>query len=78
MLDLGHAPAHHRSGFAHHVAEWVLGAIDTVGTDAAIDVSLAVVYDRRSIATIVAFNRADKTENNGLGGSPGSAQTRRH
>lgn len=50
----------------------VAAAIDTVGTDEAIDVSLAVVSDRRRIATIVAFGRAEGTGIKGLGGSPGS------
>ena len=49
-------------------------AIDTVGTDEAIDVSLALVSDRRRIATIVAFGRAEETGIKGLGGSPGSDQ----
>ena len=47
-------------------------AIDTVGTDEAIDVSLALVSDRRRIATVVAFDRAEETGIKGLGGSPGS------
>jgi NADPH:quinone reductase len=47
-------------------------AIDTVGTDEAIDVSLALVSDRRRIATIVAFDRAEGTGIKQLGGSPGS------
>lgn len=47
-------------------------AVDTVGTDEAVDVSLALVTDRRRIATIVAFDRAEKTGIKGLGGSPGS------
>ncbi len=47
-------------------------AIDTVGTDEAIDASLALVSDRRRIATIVAFERAEKTGIKALGGSPGS------
>lgn len=47
-------------------------AIDTVGTDEAIDVSLALVSDRRRIATIAAFGRAEGTGIKVLGGSPGS------
>jgi NADPH2:quinone reductase len=35
-------------------------AIDTVGTDEAVDVSLALVADRDRIATTVALGRADK------------------
>jgi NADPH:quinone reductase len=49
-------------------------AIDTVGTDEAIDVSLALVPDRRRIATIAAFDRAKGTGIKELGGSPGSDQ----
>ncbi len=46
-------------------------AIDLVGTDEAIDVSLALVSDRSRIATIVAFDRAKETGIQALGGSPG-------
>ncbi|HEX3963162.1 MAG TPA: zinc-binding dehydrogenase, partial [Trebonia sp.] len=49
-------------------------AIDTVGTDEAIDVSLDVLPDRRRIATIAAFDRAQGTGIKELGGSPGSDQ----
>ena len=47
-------------------------AVDTVGTDEAIDVSLVLVPDHRRIATIVAFDRVAKTAIKALGGSPGS------
>jgi hypothetical protein len=49
-------------------------AIDTVGTDEAIDVSLALVCDRRRIATIAAFDRAKGTGIKELGGSPAPAR----
>ena len=50
-------------------------AIDLVGTDEAIDVSLALVADRSRIATIVAFERAKQTGIQALGGSAGQDQT---
>ncbi len=46
-------------------------AIDLVGTDEAVDVSLALVADRSKIATVVAFERAKATGIQALGGSPG-------
>jgi NADPH2:quinone reductase len=46
-------------------------AVDTVGTDEAVDVSLELVEDRRRIATIAAFGRAD-TGIRLLGGAPGA------
>jgi NADPH:quinone reductase len=57
-----------RSAAPHGVG----AAIDTVGTDEAIDVSLALVSDRRRIATVVAFERSKGTGIKELGGSPGS------
>lgn len=48
-------------------------ALDTVGTDEAIDVSLAVVFDPSRIATIVAFDRARHTRIKALGGNPDTA-----
>ncbi len=46
-------------------------AIDIVGSDEAIDVSLALVRDRSRIATIVAFSRARQVGIQALGGAPG-------
>jgi NADPH:quinone reductase len=40
-----------------------------VGAEEAIDVSLALASDRRRIATIVAFGRAERTGSKDLGGS---------
>lgn len=48
-------------------------ALDTVGTDEAIDVSLAVVPDPSRIATIVAFVRAQQSGIKALGGNPDTA-----
>ena len=50
-------------------------AIDLVGTDEAIDTSLALVADRSRIATVVAFRRAKETGIQVLGGSPGQDVT---
>lgn len=51
------------------------GALDTVGTDEAVDVSLALVPDRRRTVTIAAFARADDIP--AIGGMmPGSAAYR--
>ncbi|NNH74908.1 NADP-dependent oxidoreductase [Nocardia uniformis] len=47
-------------------------AIDTVGTDEAVDVSLELVADRGRIATIAAFGRVAETEIKGLGAGPGA------
>ena len=47
-------------------------AVDTVGTDEAIDVSLQLVADRGRIATIAAFARGAESGINVLGGGPGA------
>ncbi|WP_306364034.1 NADP-dependent oxidoreductase [Nocardia sp. CC227C] len=47
-------------------------AIDTVGTDEAVDVSLELVADRARIATIAAFDRIAETGIKALGGGPGA------
>ncbi len=53
-------------------------AIDTVGTDEAVDVSLELVADRSRIVTIAAFGRAATDGITALGGgSPASAELRR-
>jgi len=48
-------------------------AIDTVGSDEAIDVSVALVADRNRIATIAAFGRGLALGLKVLGGAPGAA-----
>lgn len=50
----------------------ITAAVDTVGTDEAVDVSLALVTDRSRIATIVAFGRAEQDGFPALGGGPGA------
>jgi NADPH:quinone reductase-like Zn-dependent oxidoreductase len=52
----------------------ITAVIDAVGTDEAIDVSLAVVADRSRIVSIAAFHRGDtgiKLIGGGPGGDPG-------
>ena len=71
----GAHPVKYGEGLRERVLEiapdGVDAAIDLVGTDEAVDVSLAVVADRSRIATIVAFERAKRTGIQALGGSPG-------
>ncbi len=50
----------------------VTAAIDTVGTDEAIDVSLELVADQARIATVAGQGRAAGTGIKKLGGAPGS------
>jgi NADPH:quinone reductase len=50
----------------------VTAAVDTVGTDEAIDVSLELIADPSRIATIAGQGRAAGTEIKRLGGGPGS------
>ncbi len=47
-------------------------ALDCVGTDEALDVSLALVADRGRIATIAGFERAGRDGIKALGGAPGA------
>jgi NADPH2:quinone reductase len=47
-------------------------AVDVVGTDEAVDVSLELVADRQRIATIAAFGRAAADGIRALGGGPGA------
>lgn len=77
LRDYGAAPVAYGEGLLERArsaaaADGVGAAIDMVGTDEAIDVSLALVSDRRRIATIAAFDRAEGTGIKVLGGSPGS------
>jgi NADPH:quinone reductase len=58
-------------------SEGVTAALDTVGSDEAVDVSLALVGDRKRIVTIAAFSRAKKDGIKLLGASnPASAPYR--
>jgi NADPH:quinone reductase len=60
---LGGEPVRYGDGLEQRVRELAAGpvtvAIDTVGTDEAVDVSLALVQDRDRIVTTVAFHRAE-------------------
>lgn len=53
-------------------ADGVDAAIDCVGTDQAVDVSLALVADRTRIVTIAAFERAQTEGFTAIGGGPGA------
>ena len=81
LRALGVVPVAYGEGLADRVREaapdGIDVALDTVGTDEAVDVSLALVADRRRIATIAAFDRAEGAGIQLLGGSedPGT-QTR--
>ena len=47
-------------------------AIDTVGTDEALETSVAVVADRQRVATVAGFRRAGELGIRALGGGPGA------
>jgi len=73
---LGAEPVTYGDGLADRVRalapDGVDAAIDTVGTDEAIDVSLELVADRSRIATIAGFGRGRDTGIKLLGGGPGA------
>jgi NADPH2:quinone reductase len=50
----------------------VNAALDLIGSDEAVDVSLELVADRSRIATIAAFGRAGAAGIKALGGGPGA------
>jgi NADPH:quinone reductase-like Zn-dependent oxidoreductase len=62
LARLGAIPVEYGDGLAERVRtlapEGVDAAIDTVGTDEAVDVSLELVADRARIVTIAAYGRA--------------------
>ncbi|MFD4266564.1 NADP-dependent oxidoreductase [Rhodococcus sp. NPDC058481] len=64
LRGLGAIPVVYGDGLESRVRELapkgVDAAFDTAGTDEAVDVSLALVADRKRIVTIVAFGRAQK------------------
>ena len=72
----GGIPVAYGPGLADRVRaaapEGVAAAIDTVGTDEAVDVSVELVADRQRIVTIAAMGRAGET---GSGRSAASART---
>ncbi|MGY1708788.1 zinc-binding dehydrogenase [Geodermatophilus sp. SYSU D00758] len=73
---LGGEPVRYGPGLADRVRALapagVDAAVDTVGADEAVDVSLALVPDRGRIATIAAFERGAAEGIRLLGGGPGA------
>ena len=73
---LGAEPVRYGAGLADRVRavapDGVDAALDLVGTDEAVDVSLELVADRQRIATIAAFGRAAADGIRALGGGPGA------
>jgi NADPH:quinone reductase-like Zn-dependent oxidoreductase len=77
----GGTPVRYGDGLADRVRaaapDGVAAALDTVGTDEAVDVSLALVADRARIVTIAAFGRAEGAGITAIGGMmPASARFR--
>ena len=76
LRSLGAEPTTYGEGLADRVRalapDGVDAAVDTAGTDEAIDVSLELVSDRDRIATLVAFGRASEEGIRALGGGPGA------
>lgn len=76
LRGYGIEPVPYGAGLADRVRaaapDGLSAAIDTVGTDEAVDVSLELVPDRDRIATIAAFGRAADAGIRALGGGPGA------
>ena len=76
LRDFGAIPVAYGEGLAERVRaaapQGVTAALDLVGTDEAIDVSIALVADRKRIATIAAFRRGLELGIKVLGGAPGA------
>jgi len=76
LRELGAVPVAYGPGLADRVRAaapaGVDAALDLVGTDEAVDVSLELVADRARIATIAAFGRAAAVGIRALGGAPGA------
>ncbi|RZT86739.1 NADPH:quinone reductase-like Zn-dependent oxidoreductase [Pseudonocardia sediminis] len=76
LRGYGIEPVAYGEGLADRVRaaapDGISAAIDTVGTDEAVDVSLDLVADRDRIATIAAFGRAAEAGIKALGGGPGA------
>jgi NADPH:quinone reductase-like Zn-dependent oxidoreductase len=79
VARLGGEPVRYGPGLADRVRalapDGVTAAVDAVGTDEAVDVSLELVADRARIASIAAFGRADtgiRLLGNGPGADPGT------
>ncbi|HEY1687314.1 MAG TPA: NADP-dependent oxidoreductase [Solirubrobacteraceae bacterium] len=76
LRQLGAEPTVYGQGLAERVralaGNRVDAAIDCVGTDEAVDVSLELVGDRERIASIAAFRRGSEAGIKLLGGGPGA------
>ena len=76
LRGFGVVPVAYGDGLADRVRDAAPGgvdvALDTVGTDEAVDVSLELVADRSRIATIAAFGRAGEEGILLLGNGPGA------
>ncbi len=76
LRELGAVPVAYGAGLAGRVRAAAPGgvgaALDLVGTDEAVDVSLELVADRARIATIAAFARGQHAGVKVLGGGPGA------
>jgi len=76
LRELGAEPVTYGDGLVERIrslaGNGVDAAIDTVGSDEAIDASVALVADRARIATIAAFQRGSELGIKLLGGGPGS------
>jgi NADPH:quinone reductase-like Zn-dependent oxidoreductase len=76
LRELGAEPVVYGDGLADRVRalapDGVDAALDLVGTDEAMDVSLELVADRSRIATIANFSRGPKEGVRLLGGGPGA------
>ena len=76
LRGLGAVPVAYGDGLAERATAAAPGgfdaALDLIGTDEAVDVSLALVPDRDRIGTIAAFARAPKAGLKLLGGAPGA------
>ncbi|MFE5705119.1 NADP-dependent oxidoreductase [Rhodococcus koreensis] len=81
VRNLGATPVVYGDGLEERVLEvapqGIDAALDTVGTDEAVDVSLALVKDKTRIVTIAAFGRAQVDGFASVGGgNPASAEAR--
>jgi NADPH:quinone reductase len=76
LRELGAVPVAYGDGLAERVREAAPGgvdaALDLIGTDEAVEVSLALVADRARIATIAAFALGLREGIKVLGGAPGA------
>jgi len=76
LRELGAEPVVYGDGLTERITalagDGVDAAIDTVGSDEAIDTSIALVADRGRIATIAAFQRGSQLGLRVLGGGPGA------